>query len=82
MRKQFEAWAKEHHFAVSKDEKVISDGLPIYSNPMTHGAWMAWSQSAKVEMERIIKAFYEIDTQTPTVMVAAFDMEVFIRGLP
>ena len=41
-QKAFEAWAKRHVFSVTKDKMVISEGSPIYANPMTQGAYMAW----------------------------------------
>lgn len=44
-QKEFEVWAKQHVFSVKKDKSVISEGAPIYANPMTQGAYMAWCAS-------------------------------------
>ena len=44
-QKAFEVWAKRHVFSVTKDKMVISEGAPIYANPMTQGAYMAWCAS-------------------------------------
>ena len=46
--KEFELWAKEHKFNISRDKTLDENGRQIYSNPMTQGAYMAFNHAMDI----------------------------------
>ena len=54
IKEEFEKWAKEHKFILTKDKSTVDEnGELIYANPMTQGAWMAFDYAMDLAVDCI-----------------------------